>query len=176
MAACPEQETRLDLHAAGALDAAETVQLVQHLESCAGCREVFAASVEMVSLLALPEPTAAERSAQDALPQRTLEAWKRENARPAPWRRAVGVTLAAAAAVALVILVPGAVRPGGTTGGVTEPTDAATEARQVEAQTLADFEAWAGLEPLESGAAMEDEETLEDLEDSNEDDLLGETL
>ncbi|WP_342380796.1 zf-HC2 domain-containing protein [Myxococcus stipitatus] len=176
MAACPEQETRLDLHAAGALDAAETVQLVQHLESCAGCREAFAASVEMLSLLALPEPTVAEKHAQDALPQRTLEAWKREHARPAPWRRAVGVSLAAAAAVAMAVLVPGLVRPGGGARGATEPTEAATEAHQVEAQTLADFEAWAGLEPLEPGAAMEDEETLEDLDASNEDDLLGETL
>lgn len=177
MAACPEQEARLDLHAAGALDTAETVLLVQHLESCAGCREAFAASVEMLSLLALPEPTASEKSAQDALPQRTLAAWKHEHARPSPWRRKLGVALAAAAAVAFAALVPGLMRPGGLTGGaVSGAGDSASEARQVEAQTLADFEAWAGLEPLEPGAVVEDEEALEDLEPSNEDDLLGETL
>ncbi|MFY2557524.1 zf-HC2 domain-containing protein [Corallococcus terminator] len=176
MAACPEQEARLDLHAAGALEASETVPLLHHLESCAGCREAFAASVEILSLVTLPAPTTAEKLAQEALPQRALDAWKREHTSQSLRRRTVGSLMAAAAAVAVMVLVPGIPRP--WTGSTSPEPQAAPvlEERAVEARTLADFEAWAGLEPLESGTELEDEEALDDVAGWDEEDPLGEML
>lgn len=176
MAACPEQEARLDLHAAGALDASETAPLLRHLESCAGCREAFAASVEILSLMTLPAPTTAEKLAQEALPQGALDTWKRESTSKALRRRTVGSLVAAAAAVAVMVLVPGLPRPWAP-GTPPEPQDApVVEELAVEARTLADFEAWAGLEPLESGGELEDEEALDDVAGWDEEDPLGEML
>ncbi|MCP3060482.1 zf-HC2 domain-containing protein [Myxococcus sp. K38C18041901] len=175
MAACPDMEARLDLHAAGALEPEETVPLLQHVESCAGCREALAQSMEVLSMVALPAPTAAEKAARDTVPQRALETWKRERMSQTLRRRTVGSLLAAAAVVALMVLMPGMPRPWATKDSAAEPTDTRAEERAVEAQTLADFEAWAGLEPLEPGATWEDEESFEDLE-GWDDDLLGETL
>ncbi|WP_426732075.1 zf-HC2 domain-containing protein [Myxococcus faecalis] len=176
MAACPDMEARLDLHAAGALEPEESVPLLRHVEACAGCREALAQSMEVLSLVALPAPTAAEKAAQDTVPQRALETWKRERVSQTLRRRTVGSLLAAAAVVAAMVLMPGLPRPWTTQGASpTEPADVRAEERAVEAQTLADFEAWAGLEPLEGGATWEDEESFEDFE-SWDDDLLGETL
>ncbi|NTX04357.1 MULTISPECIES: zf-HC2 domain-containing protein [unclassified Myxococcus] len=175
MAACPDQEARVDLHAAGALEASETVALLHHLESCAGCREAFAASVEVLSLLTLPAPTAAEKHAQEALPQRALDTWKRERMSQALRRRTVGSLVAAAAAVAVMVLVPGIPRPWDW-NTPPEPQELPSEERAVEARALADFEAWAGLEPLEASSEWEDEEALDDVESWDEEALLGETL
>ena len=181
MAACTEYEERLDLHAAGALEDAETVRVVQHLETCAGCREAFAASVQVLALAALPPPTAAEQAAQAEVPRRALAAWRRDAQRQGMRRRTLGSLVAAAAVVALMLLVPGMPwRPGAGTGTVAAPAapEAPAAAQDVDAETMAAFEAWAGLEPLEDVALESEDAADEDLEDWDEDvDLnVGETL
>jgi anti-sigma factor RsiW len=147
MAACTEYEERLDLHAAGALDDTEAVRVLHHLETCAGCREALAASVEVLSLAALPPPTASEQAAQAEVPRRALAAWRREAQRQGLRRRTLGALAAAAAVVALMLLVPGMPwRPSAGKAPVTEP---AAGLEEVDAETMAAIEAWAGLEPLE---------------------------
>jgi len=169
MAACADQEERLDLHAAGALDAVETVPLLEHLASCPGCREAFEATRAVLSLAALPPPSATERTLQEALPRRTLAAWHRERTRQSMRWRTLGSVAAVAAVVAVMVLGPWraarwtAETPDGAAARPAAVEDGgATETRQ----TLADFEAWAGLEPLEATdmAASEDDAMFDDLD------------
>lgn len=175
MAACAEYEERLDLHAAGALDDAESVRVIHHLETCAGCREAFAASVEVLSLAALPPPTAAEQAAQAEVPRSALAAWRREAQRQGLRRRTLGSLAAAAAVVALMLLMPGMPwRSGAGPGPGVEPEAAAAGLEEVDAETMAAIEAWAGLEPLED-VAVEDEEAA-DWDDAEVELNEGETL
>ncbi|WP_426750591.1 zf-HC2 domain-containing protein [Myxococcus sp. Y35] len=152
MAACPDQEERLDLHAAGALEDAEAVGLVQHMEGCEGCRQAFAASVELLSMVALPPITAQEKVELDELPRRTLSEWRRSARRQGLGLRTLGALVATAAAVTWVLLVPGMWQLPGT--AATDRPDSAAAAttpaaEEVDAETMAAFEAWAGLEPLD---------------------------
>lgn len=178
MAACAEYEERLDLHAAGALEDAEELRVIHHLETCEACRKSFAASVEVLSLAALPPPTAAEQAALEGLPRRALGAWRQSEQRLGLRRRTLGSLAAAAAVMALMLLVPGTPWRSKTVvlPDVPEAPAASTE---VDAETMAAIEAWAGLEPLEEDVGVGEDAAEEDLEgwDEDLDDLnLGETL
>ncbi len=168
MAACPDQEERLDLHAAGALEDAEAVVLMAHLESCEGCRQAFDASVELLALVALPPLTAQEKTELDELPRRTLSEWRRGARKQGLGLRTLGALVATAAAVTLVLMVPGAWRLPGQ-APTAQPSAAARPVEELDAETLAAIEAWAGLDPLDT---FEDSDTWD--EDFDFD--VGETL
>jgi predicted anti-sigma-YlaC factor YlaD len=146
MAACPEYDELLTLHAAGALEADAQARVCSHLEACAGCRAEATSTLEVLGLLAPPAPTARELAVVESLPRRTLATWRREQVRKAARMQWVGALLAAAAVVMLV-LVPSAKRRGPArtvtpvpvaAPATPEPTDEALEA----------FDAWATGDPL----------------------------
>jgi len=162
MAACPDQEERLDLHAAGALEDVEVVTLVQHLEGCEGCRGAFTASVELLALMALPPTTAQEQAELEELPRRTLSEWRRAARRQDLDLRTLGALVATAAAVTVVLLVPSMWRLPGQDAPPPPTSAAATTAplgEEPDAETMAAFEAWAGLEPLDM---IEDSDSWDD--------------
>ncbi|WAM28841.1 zf-HC2 domain-containing protein [Myxococcus sp. NMCA1] len=173
MAACPDQEERLDLHAAGALEDDEALGLIQHMEGCEGCRQALAASVELLSLVALPALSPQEKTELQELPRRTLSEWRRGARRQGLGLKTLGALVATAAAVTLVLLVPGAWRlPGlGPEAPVTATAAPATDVEELDAETMAAIEAWAGLEPLDA-VRLEDSEGWDEEFDFD----VGETL
>lgn len=171
MAACPDQEERLDLHAAGALEDGEALGLIQHLEGCEGCRRALAASVALLSLVALPELSPQEKTELQELPRRTLSEWRRGARRQGQGLKTLGALLATAAAVTLVLLVPGAWRLPGVEPTVTATTAPPTHVEELDAETMAAIEAWAGLEPLDA-VLFEDSEGWDEAFDFE----AGETL
>ncbi|QDE89337.1 hypothetical protein BHS06_10450 [Myxococcus xanthus] len=152
MAACPDQEERLDLHAAGALEDDEALGLIRHLEGCEGCRQALAASKELLSLVALPALSPQEKTELQELPRRTLSEWRRGARRQGLGLKTLGALVATVAAVTLLLLVPGAWRvPGmGLKAPVTATAAPATDVEELDAETMAAIEAWAGLEPLDA--------------------------
>ncbi|QQR46684.1 zf-HC2 domain-containing protein [Myxococcus xanthus] len=152
MAACPDQEERLDLHAAGALEDDEALGLIQHLEGCEGCRQALATSKELLSLVALPALSPQEKTEIQELPRRTLSEWRRGARRQGLGLKTLGALVATVAAVTLVLLVPGAWQvPGlGPKAPVTATAAPATDVAELDAETMAAIEAWAGLEPLDA--------------------------
>lgn len=182
MAACPDYDEMLTLHAAGALEADEEARVLAHLEVCAGCRAEAASNLELLGRLAPPVPSVREEALVEALPRRTLSAWRREQVRKAARMQWVGALLAAAAVVMLV-LVPSVRGAGPVRAGVPAPmaTPATTE---LPDETLRAFDAWAMGDPLsdvlgaddeaESADAFESEELLSDEE--TWDSYLGESL
>lgn len=173
MAACPDQEERLDLHAAGALEDGEALGLIQHLEGCEGCRQALAASVELLSLVALPALSPQEKTELQELPRRTLSEWRRGARRQGQGLKTLGALVATVAAVTLVLLVPGAWRLPGVEPTVTATTTAkpTTDVEELDAETMAAIEAWAGLEPLDA-VLFEDSEGWDEEFDFD----VGETL
>lgn len=171
MAACPDQEERLDLHAAGALEDDEALGLIQHLEGCEGCRQALAASKELLSLVALPALSPQEKTELQELPRRTLSEWRRGARRQGQGLKTLGALMAAAAAVTLVLLVPGTWRLQGL--GPEAPVTAApaTDVEELDAETMAAIEAWAGLEPLDA-VLLEDSQGWDEEFDFD----VGETL
>ncbi|NOJ81674.1 zf-HC2 domain-containing protein [Myxococcus xanthus] len=151
MAACPDQEERLDLHAAGALEDDEALGLIQHLEGCEGCRQALATSKELLALVALPALSPEEKTELQELPRRTLSEWRRGARRQGLGLKTLGALMATVAAVTLLLLVPGAwLLPG---PGAKAPVTAAaptTDVEELDAETMAAIEAWAGLEPLDA--------------------------
>ncbi|NVJ05043.1 zf-HC2 domain-containing protein [Myxococcus sp. AM001] len=173
MTACPDQEQRLDLHAAGALEDDEALGLIQHLEGCEGCRQALASSLELLSLVALPALSPQEKTELQELPRRTLSEWRRGARRQGLGLKTLGALVATAAAVTVVLLVPGAWRlPGlGPKTPVAATAAPATDAEELDAETMAAIEAWAGLEPLDA-VLLEDSEGWDEALDFD----VGETL
>lgn len=178
MAACPDYEVLLDVHATGGLETEEAARVHAHVKTCDGCREALASTAGVLMMAELPPLTAEEKAEVQELPRRTLSAWRRDAQHRGLRRRTLGALAAAAAVVALMLLVPG--RLGGFDGDSapapapsTPDTAATADGTEVDAETMAAVEAWAGLEPLE-----EDPDALEDGDDLDEDlDFnLGETL
>lgn len=180
MAACPEYEVLLDVHATGGLEPDEAARVDAHVTTCAGCREALASTVQVLGLAQLPPLTAAEKAEVEELPRRTLAAWRRDAQHHVLRRRTLGSLAAAAAVVALMLLVPGRLHvfKSGTTPVTPPPAPATTQAsvdgQEVDAETMAAIEAWAGLEPLDddSDALADDTAFDEDTDDFD----LGETL
>lgn len=181
MGACVEYEEQASLHAAGALEGEEAARFQAHLESCAACQAEVASAREVLDLVALPPQTPAELRAQEGLGAQALSAWRREQSRRWMGRRAMG-SLAAVAAVVALMLGPSflerlkahhPVAPGPT-------VRVASAGDDVDPQTLAAFEAWAGLDPLEddaSGYSMDEDLTWEGGDADLETDFdLGDTL
>jgi anti-sigma factor RsiW len=160
MSACQDHEELLTLHAAGALEPDEEARVRAHLESCAACRSEAASTASLLAEVALPPPSPALREKMEALPQRALAAWRREQVHRALRARTVGALLAVAAAV-LLMLAPSILRPGSSRS---EPTPAASVASP---ETLTDFEQWASANPL--GELLEATEAEDEAEDWDED-------
>ncbi|RKH69297.1 zf-HC2 domain-containing protein [Corallococcus aberystwythensis] len=181
MGACVEYEEQASLHAAEALEGEEATRFQAHLESCAACQAEVASARQVLGLVALPPQTPVEVRAQDGLGARTLAAWRREQTRQGMGRRALG-SLAAVAAVVALMLGPSALErlkaphPAATPSAV----QSASARDDVDAETLAAFEAWAGLDPLEddgSGYGVDEDLTWEGDDAGLDGDFdLGETL
>lgn len=142
MNACQEYEELLTLHAAGALEPDEEARVRAHLESCAGCRSEAESTARVLSGLTLPPPPPAMREQLEALPQRALGAWRREQVRRAFRARTVGALLAAAAVVLLVV------RPSLPREETPPAPVPRTEAPAGLSETQSDFEQWASTDPL----------------------------
>ncbi|NOK08210.1 zf-HC2 domain-containing protein [Corallococcus exercitus] len=181
MGACVEYEEQASLHAAEALEGEEATRFQAHLESCAACQAEVASAREVLGLVALPPQTPVEVRAQEGLGARTLAAWRREQSRRGMGRRALG-SLAAVAAVVALMLGPSALERLKAPHPVATPAavQSASPRDDVDAETLAAFEAWAGLDPLEddgSGYSVDEDLTWEgDDADLDGDFDLGETL
>lgn len=154
MGACVEYEEQASLHAAEALEGEEAARFQAHLESCAACQAEVASAREVLGLVVLPPQSPIEVRAQEGLGARTLAAWRREQTRRGMGRRALG-SLAAVAAVVALMLGPSALERLKAPRPVTAPASvpSASARDDVDAETLAAFEAWAGLEPLEDNGA-----------------------
>ncbi|MFB1481950.1 zf-HC2 domain-containing protein [Corallococcus sp. RDP092CA] len=177
MGACVGYEEQASLHAAEALEGEEAARFLAHLESCAACQAEVASAREVLGLVALPPQTPVEVRAQEGLGARTLAAWRREQTRRGMSRRALG-SLAAVAAVVALMLGPSALER------LKVPQRAATSAAvqsagardDVDAETLAAFEAWAGLDPLDddgSGYGLDEDLTWDDPDLDGDFDLGG---
>ncbi|NBD08682.1 MULTISPECIES: zf-HC2 domain-containing protein [Corallococcus] len=180
MGACVEYEEQASLHAAGALEGEEAARFQAHLESCAACRAEVASAREVLDLVALPPQTPVEVRAQEGLGARALSEWRREQSRRWMGRRAMG-SLAAVAAVVALMLGPSALeRLKAPRPVAPAPTRVAAAGDDVDPETLAAFEAWAGLDPLEddaSGYSMDEDLTWEGGDANPDTDFdLGETL
>ncbi|WP_223635402.1 zf-HC2 domain-containing protein [Corallococcus sp. EGB] len=181
MGACVEYEELASLHAAEALEGEEAARFQAHLESCAACQAEVASAREVLGLVALPPQTPVEVRAQEGLGSRTLAAWRREQTRRGMSRRALG-SLAAVAAVVALMLGPSALeRFKAPHPAVTPAAVKSVSARdELDARTVAAFEAWAGLDPLDDdgpGYGMDEDLTWDgDDADLDGDFDLGETL
>jgi anti-sigma factor RsiW len=155
MKACQDQEELLTLHAAGALEPEDEARLSAHLASCEACRNEAESTARVLAEVALPPPSSALREQMEALPERALGAWRREQVRKAFRARTVGALLAAAAAV-LVVVGPSLPHPGTTSPVAHAPSAAPASV----SETQADFEQWASADPLsdmiEPASAEED--------------------
>ncbi|QRO00348.1 zf-HC2 domain-containing protein [Archangium violaceum] len=103
MATCRDYEESLTLHASGALEPGEEARVRAHLESCAACRDEVEALREVLSLAALPPPSAREETVLEALPRTTVSRWRGTQVQQAARMRTAGALLALAAAVLLVL-------------------------------------------------------------------------
>jgi len=157
MKACHEYEELLSLHAAGALEPDEASRVRAHLESCAACRGEAESTARVLSGVALPPPSPAMREQLEALPQRTVGAWRREQVRRAFHARTAGALLAAAAVVLLVV------RPSVPRVETPQAPLSIPEAPAGISETQADFEQWASTDPL--GAELDGILADDDLED-----------
>ncbi|NOK22111.1 zf-HC2 domain-containing protein [Corallococcus carmarthensis] len=181
MGACVEYEEQASLHAAEALEGEEATRFQAHLETCAACQAEVASAREVLGLVALPPQTPVEVRAQDGLGARTLAAWRREQTRQGMGRRALG-SLAAVAAVVALMLGPSALERLKAPHPVAAPASvpSASARDDVDAETLAAFEAWAGLDPLEddgSGYSVDEDLTWDGDDAGLDGDFdLGETL
>jgi len=164
MNACQEYEELLTLHAAGALEPDEEARVRAHLESCAACRSEAESTARVLSGVALPPPSPAMRQQMEALPRKTLGAWRRQQVRQAFRARTVGAVLAAAAVVLLVVRVSPSPRSVGVPSSVA-PRPAAAPL----SETQSEFEQWAATDPLgDEFDSLLDEEDAEDWEDEAE--------
>jgi len=117
---CREVEVLVSLRAGGAeLSAPEGARLDRHLESCAGCRRSLEQARELLELVRLPPPDAAESLALADLPSRALAELRRRERRRGLARRVVAVAagMAMAAGIVLALLSPALFRgssPSGT--------------------------------------------------------------
>jgi predicted anti-sigma-YlaC factor YlaD len=163
MRACHEYEELLSLHAAGALGPDEESRVRAHLGSCAACRGEAESTARVLSGLTLPPPSPAMQERMEALPQRALGAWRREQVRRAFRARTAGALLAAAAVVLLVV------RPSLPRMETPRTPVSLPDAPSGVSETQVDFEQWASTDPL--GEELDEllaEDDVEDWEDEAE--------
>ncbi len=163
MKACQEYEELLTLYAAGALEPDEESRVRAHLESCAACRSESESTARVLSGLALPPASPAMREQTEALPQRALGAWRREQVRRAFQARTVGALMAAAAVVLLVV------RPSLPREETPRAPAPRMEAPATLSETQSAFEQWASTDPLgEELGGFLTEDDVEDWEEEAE--------
>jgi len=142
MSACSDFERLLLERASDTLTPEQSARLEKHLAICAGCAAEARALVETVALAKLPPLTPKERISLQGMPLSALAAWHRAERRNRLFRRA-GLGIAAAAAVALVSVLPTLKR--------NVPTK--NSAVQVEDPTLAALESWGAEDPIADSLA-----------------------
>lgn len=164
MSACQDYEELLTLHAAGALEPAEEARVRAHLETCAACQRELRSTAGLLSQVALPPPSPAEQARLEALPQRTLGRWRREQVRRAMRMRTVGALMASAAAVLLVLTLtlPGEEAP---------PALTPLASPEAPSETQEAFEQWASADPLAEEVLEPEwaEDAVEEGEEAEED-------
>lgn len=123
---CREVEVLVSLRAGGAeLSAPEAARLDGHLEGCAACRRALDEGRELLELVRLPPPDAAESLVLKDLPSRALTELRRRERRRGLLRRTMALAggMAVAAGVALALLSPamfrGSLPPGPAGTGAT---------------------------------------------------------
>lgn len=161
MAACPEYDELLTLHAAGALEAEAEARVRAHLESCAGCRAEAASTQALLGRLAPPALSTREEALLEALPRRTVAAWRREQVRSAARMQWTGAMLAAAAAVLVVMAPSPRHRP--RVPAVAPTAASAPASTSASDDTVAAFDAWATGDPLSDALASGDSDDTEGL-------------
>lgn len=164
MATCRDHEELLTLHAAGALEPDEEARVLAHLESCATCRAELEAHRDVLSLAALPPPSAREEAVLAALPRTTVGVWRRAQVKQAARMWTAGALLAAAAAV-LLALGPVVLRH-----AATPPRQASQEVEAsspTSEDTSSALEQWALADPL-AEALEQTDATSEEPEDGAE--------
>lgn len=159
---CAQIEGLLLERAAGPLEPADEAIVAGHLARCEACRREAAAAEEALGLAALPPPSAEEHAALAPLVEDTRAALRRADLRRL-WLRRAGVALLAAAAAALLVLMPLAGRS----------RRAETLAAVPSEESTGDLEAWALADPLSDAFGEEPEPS--DEAPADEDDLYPET-
>jgi anti-sigma factor RsiW len=157
MAACQDQEERLSLWAAGALEPGEEAQVRAHLEACPACQREAEATRELLGQVAPPPHSLREQAVLAALPRTAVAAWREEQGREAVRMRATGALLAAAAAVLLVL---GAVTDWRAAPPPVEHTapEVPLLALEEEEEPASELEQWALADPLAEALSPEAEE------------------
>lgn len=104
MSCCPDFEPLLLERSSGSLDAPAAARLAAHLDACPGCQREAETLEDLVALVTLPPPRAAERAAFEGLAA-SIRAEQVLRAGPAPWsaRRSSWLVAGAAAAAVLVV-------------------------------------------------------------------------
>jgi anti-sigma factor RsiW len=159
MSACQDMDESLTLFAAGALEPHEETRVRTHLDTCAACRHEVAAHQDLLGLAALPTPSPREQTLLEALPRTTTSRWRRDQVQRAAHLRTMGV-LMAAAAVLLLLLGPGV---WSRTPSPSSPPASPEAAASTEEDVLA-LEQWALADPLSDALDLTDV----DLEDAPE--------
>ena len=142
MTACPDFERLLLERASETLTPEQSARLEAHLATCAGCSAEAQALAETVALAKLPPLTPRERISLQGMPLSALAAWHRAGRRIRLFRR-VGMGIAAAAAVALVSVLPSLTHKG-------QPTKSAVQA---DDPTVAALESWGADDPIADSLA-----------------------
>lgn len=158
---CAEIEGLLLERAAGPLEPEDEAIVAGHLARCEACRREAAAAEEALGLAALPPPSPEEHAALAPLVENTRAALRKADLSRL-WLRRAGTALLAAAAAALLVLVPMAGRSRRAVPLAAAPSEEST----------GDLEAWALADPLSE--ALGEEPELSDETAADEDDLYPE--
>lgn len=153
--ACDELQVLITLRADGALDPVEAAAVEAHLRACPACREEAARDAELLGLARLPPPTAREAALVAEVPGRVVAEVRRGRGRHRAVARAVGV-VAAIAAAALLVAVPGLLRRGAGPGAGGEEVAALWQEPDLEA-------IWNETDILEIDPAAQDPEQVPDV-------------
>jgi anti-sigma factor RsiW len=165
MSACQDYEELLTLHVAGALEPDEEARVRAHLESCAACRGEAQSTATLLGQVAQPALSPAEKEKLEALPQQVTGAWRQEKVRKALRTRTVGV-LMATAAVLLLMVAPSILRHEERVAPGTPAKASAAALDSEDWENEAELEQWASADPLsellDEAELLEDDATLDE--------------
>ncbi len=103
MSACKEVLPLISCRASGPLDREDEALVAAHLEACPACRAQLAQDEALLGELLLPPPSPRLFAAMDRLPDRTAVEWRKTERRRQRVVKFLGIAVAAAAVVAMVL-------------------------------------------------------------------------